>query len=322
MATLLALGACSSNGSDQSTTTVSSTAPASSADPTATSTSTPTIATTTTVPPSDDVVIAWTAYWDAWAEVRASDNLDPSPLAAVASAPVVDGAIALFELQRSSGLGPVETEVVLHPNVIVGSDPDQVSVEDCVLLSPSFTDTVGVWYEADLTLSGQSWIVDAVRIPRVGGCVPREMADGAIDGYDAYYTAEAEFWDPASPDSALIGAVLAEPQKSFIVGLLEEHETRGVALRGQPTTHPEIVEVRSQTELVLLSCSEPDPNYGLYNVDTGERLPDEPMVSDGQRDLQSAVMVFEGGSWKVSDFQGQVDFACEFAPTDRGLPSV
>ena len=51
-------------------------------------------------------------------------------------------------------------------------------------------------------------------------------------------------------------------------------------------------------------------------------LPDEPPVEDGQRDLQSAVMVLDGGRWKVSDLQGQVDFECEFAPTDRGLPSV
>ena len=148
------------------------------------------------------------------------------------------------------------------------------------------------------------------------------MADGAIEGYNAYYAAEAEFWDPANPDSALIDEVLAEPQKSSIVGLLEQHEIQGVALRGQPTTHAEVIEVRSPTELVLLSCSEPDPNYGLFDVDTGERLPDEPLVRDGQRDLQSAVMVLEGGNWKVSDLQGQVDFACEFAPTDRGLPSV
>ena len=33
-------------------------------------------------------------------------------------------------------------------------------------------------------------------------------------------------------------------------------------------------------------------------------------------------MVIEDDLWKVSDLQGQVDFVCEFAPTDRGLPSV
>ena len=132
----------------------------------------------------------------------------------------------------------------------------------------------------------------------------------------------ARFWDPANPDSPLISEVLAEPQKGLIVGLLADHQARGVALRGRPTIHPEVIEVRSPTEVVILSCLEPATEYGLYDIDTGDRLDDVPPVRDGQRNLESAVMVFENGRWKVSDLQGQVDFACDFAPTDRGLPSV
>ena len=264
---------------------------------------------------------AWGTYWDAWVDVRSSEDLDPAPLEAVAAPQLVDGALALFERERSSGLKPVQTDVVLHATV-TDLNSNRASIEDCVLLSPSFTETVGVWYEADLTRTGQGWIVDVVRIPSGGGCVPQEMADAAIDGYEAYYDAEADFWDPPNPDSRLLDQVLVEPQRSFIAELLRQHLTRGVALRGQPTTHPEVIEVRSPTELVILSCSEPDPGYGLYDLDSSERLPDVPPVRAGQRDLQSAVMVFEGGTWKVSDLQGQVDFVCEFSPTDRGLPSV
>jgi hypothetical protein len=40
------------------------------------------------------------------------------------SADVVDGAISLFERQRSSGLGPVETDFELHP-AIETSEPNQ-----------------------------------------------------------------------------------------------------------------------------------------------------------------------------------------------------
>jgi hypothetical protein len=253
--------------------------------------------------------------------VRASEDLDPSPLEAVASADVVDGAITLFERQRSSGQGPVETDFALHP-AIETPEAERATVEDCVLLSPSFTETVGVWHEADLVRTDQGWLVDEIRIRSAGGCVPTEIAEAAISGYQAYYDAEPEFWDPADPTSPVIDEVLAEPQKTFIVELLEEHQSQGVALRGQPTIHPEVIEVRSANEVVILSCSEPDPDFGLYDTDTGERLPDEPPVQDGQRDLQSAVMVLDGGLWKVSDLQGQVDFECEFAPTDRGLPSV
>jgi len=322
-AALLVLSACTSTGSDVSTTTLSVPPPVSTSTPalsTSVGSSTSTTA-TTVLPPIQDVIGAWSAYWDAWVEVRVSDDLDPGPLEPLAAPDVVAGMIALFERQRSSGSGPVQTEVALHPKV-TASGADRATLEDCVLLAPSFTDAVGVWYQADLTRAGEGWIVEAIRIPTTGGCVPQELADAAIAAYQAYYDAEAEFWNPPDPDSPLLDTVLAEPQKSFIVGLLEQHAAQGIALRGQPAIHPEVIEVRSPTELVILSCLEPDPDYGLYDLGSGERLDDVPSVREGQRDLQSAVMVFEDGGWKVSDLQGQVDFACEFAPTDRGLPSV
>jgi hypothetical protein len=209
----------------------------------------------------------------------------------------------------------------LHAAVTT-SDADRATVEDCVLLAPSFTDAVGVWYEADLIRSDKGWIVDAVRIPRAGGCVPRAMAEAAIEGYGAFYAGWTDYWDPADPESPIIDQVLAEPQLGLVVDLLSDHEARGAALRGQPSLHPEVIELRSPTELVILSCLEPSPDYGLYDIDTGERLDDVPAVRTGQRNLESAVMILEDGLWKVSDLQGQVDFACEFAPTDRGLPSV
>ena len=65
--------------------------------------------------------------------------------------------------------------------------PDRATVEDCVLLAPSFTDTVGVWYQADLTRTGQGWIVEAIRITTTGGCVPGKIADAAIAAYQSYY---------------------------------------------------------------------------------------------------------------------------------------
>lgn len=290
-------------------------------DPPATSSTTSTSSTSTTSPPDDELTAAWTSYWQAWVAVRASEDLNPGPLEAVASADVVEGAIALFERQRSSGQGPVETDVELHP-VIEDSASERATIEDCVLLVPSFTETVGVWHEADLVRTDRGWIVDDIRIRSAAGCVPKEMAEAAIAGYEAFYHAWPEFWDPADPDSPLLKDLLAEPQLAVIVELLTDHQERGAALRGQPTLHPEVIEVRSPTEVVVLSCLEPDLEYGLYDADSGERLDDVPAVRDGQTNLESAVMVFESGRWKVSDLQGQVDFACEFAPTDSGLPSV
>ncbi len=324
LASFLVFAACS-NASPvgDPTTTSDSLATSTSAAPPSTSTST-TLATTTTTasdPLEEDLLAAWEAFWEAWSAVRASGDLDPTRLQQVADPEVVEGVLALFERQRESGLGPVETDVVTFAKVTdVGSD--QATIEDCVLLSPSFTDNASVWYEADLRKSGEDWLVADLRIPAGGGCVPAEMAEAALASYEAFYDAQTEFWDPPDPEYQLLDQVLADPQRGFIVELLEQHKARGVALRGRPTTHPEVIEVRSSTELVILDCYEPALDFGLYDLDTGERLPDEPPVREGQRNLRSAVMVLDGDRWKVSDLQGQVDFACEFAPTDRGLSSI
>lgn len=325
MAALLLISSCSwastpttvvapSSATVSSTTTTASTVPT-------VSTSIASSTTSTTLPAAQDVIRAWNAFWNAWVTVWASDDLDPGPLEPVAAPDVVTGVIALFERQRSSGSGPVQTEIALHPKV-TDSGPDRATLEDCVLLVPSFTDAVGVWYQADLTRTGEDWIVEAIRITTTGGCVPADVADAAIAAYQAYYAALPEFWDPPDPQHPLIMEVLAEPRLSNVVDLLEEHEARGVSFRSRPNTHPEVIEVRSATELVILDCYEPDSTDGFYDLATGERLPDPPPVRVGQRNIRSVVMVLQEGKWKSSDFQGQVDFTCEFAPTERGLPSV
>ena len=323
LSTLLVVVACASGSADPAPTdtSTSSSAPNPTAAPTSTTTSFPATTTTTVIDVTDEILVAWGAFWEAWAAVRASEDLDPEPLEEVADSDVVEGALALFERQRESGLGAVDTEVATHAKVMA-AESGEATIEDCVLLSPSFTDTAGVWYEADLRDGGSGWVVADLRVRSTKGCVPKAMAAAAIAGYEAFYSGWVEFWDPANPDSPLIGEVLTEPQKSLIVDLLTDHQARGVALRGRPVLHPEVIEVRSPTELVILSCLEPAPDYGAYDIDSGKRLDDVPAVRDGQRNLESAVMVLKGDLWKVSDLQGQVDFACEFAPTNRGLPSV
>lgn len=292
--------------------TTTSTEPATTAAPT----------TTTTTPSTEDqITAAWAEFWGAWAKVRSSDPLDPTPLEQLAASNVVAGAMTIFERQRSSGSGPIDTELALHPTVVSLEDGEAV-IEDCVLLVPSFTQATGVWYEARITDDGSGWKVTDLDITTIEGCVPEVMAEAAIDAYNGYYDAREIFWDPPDPDHPLIAQFLADPQRAFIVDLLGEYREVNAALRGRPITHPEVIEVRGLSELVVLSCLEPDIEYGLFDIETGERLPDEPAVREGQLDLESAVMVFEEGDWKVSDLQGQVDFECDFAPTERGLPTV
>lgn len=328
LALFLSTGACSepigSSTSTEpaatSTTASASTSTSTEAPPVSTSTQ-PTSTTTTTeaAAPEEEIVQTWNAFWDAWSHVRNSQDLDPGALHAVAEGSVVEGVIALFERQHQTS-GPIATEVTSHPKVTV--EGSEAVIEDCVLIRPSFTETVGVWYEADLQKGEDGWRVTDLDIRSSQGCVPAALASAGINGYEAYYEAREEFWDPPEPTHPLLDDVLTDPQLSFVRELLEEYEVRGAALRGRPKTHAEVVEVRGPAELVILSCIEPNPDYGLFDLETGERLPDEPAVKSGQRDLESAVMRFEDGAWKVADLQGQVDQECEFAPTERGLPSV
>jgi hypothetical protein len=233
---------------------------------------------------------------------------------------VIDDVLAVIERQHDVS-GPVDATITSNPTVTAESSAE-VIVQDCVLMVPSITENVGVWHEGVVENDGSGWKVSSLEIAQTSGCVPTEMAADAIEAYESYYVAEAEFWNPPDPDHPLIAVVLAEPQRSFITGVLAEHADREVGFRSDEVHHPEVIEVRGPSELVILDCHEPGLDDGVYDLATGERLPDEPEVRPGQRNLRSAVMVFEDGRWKASDFQGQVDHECEFAPTDRGLPSV
>lgn len=279
-----------------------------------------TTSTTAAPDPVAEVAAAWNDFWSAWVDVRASDDLNTTPLEGVATPAVVTSVLAFLERQAKTS-GPVETDVSLSPAVTVETS-STATIEDCVLLDPSVTETTGVWYTAELVNDSSGWKVASLRIQDASGCVPAAMAAEAISAYEAYYAALPEFWNPPDPDHPILGKVLAEPRLSGMRELLAEHAERGVTYRSDPTNHPEVVEVRSLTELVILDCYEPGADDGLYEIASGERLPDEPGVESGQRNLRSAVMVFEDGVWKASDFQGQVNFECVFAPTDRGLPSV
>jgi hypothetical protein len=304
--------------------------PASTTDPTATSlTSGGTPSTTvTTVPPStvaqadpsDEALAVWDAFWVAWVDVRAAEVPGPELFEPVATVPVIDDVLVVIERQHGVS-GPVDTTVTLSPTV-TAENASEVVIQDCVLMVPSITESVGVWYEGVVENDGSGWKVGSLRIAETSGCVPAEMATDAIEAYESYYEAIPEFWDPPNPDHPVLSDLFAEPRLTGIRDLLAEHAERGVTLRSHPTTHPEVVEVRGPTEFVILDCYEPGLDDGVYDLATGERLPDEPEVRPGQRNLRSAVMVFEEGRWRASDFQGQVDHECEFAPTDRGLPSV
>jgi len=251
--------------------------------------------------------------WSAAAN-RNVDEAAVERLRMLASGDVADRVLASFP-------GTVERTVTSFPVVEV-QDDRSVVINDCFIVTPPVTSSATLWYSGRVALFGGAWVVSELIPESLIGCVPAELGIPAIQGYENYWDARLEFWDPADPQSPLVAETTTGDQRALIRGLLEDHQARRLVLRGRPETHPEIIEVRSPTELVILDCQLQDPERGLFVAATGERLPNIAPIREDQRDIVSAVMQLEDGRWRVADVQGQVDAACEYAPTERGLPQV
>ena len=290
-------------------------APTVSTEPTAVPTTAPTPA-----PPTDQAGDAWEAMWNG-AELLVSDPITAeTQITAVASEAVFDQLDTIFAPTVAGDTATTARTFTNHPVVVADGDGAAI-IDDCVQVSPPDTAPF-VWFAGVARPEGGSWIIESIEPKALGGCVPGEIAQPAIEGYEAYWDARAEFWDPADPDHPLVTGTLTGPQLDVIRNLLIDHQQRGLVLRGRPETNPEVVQIASPTELTILDCMIQDPDRGVYVAETGERTDDIAPVVDGQRDLRSTVMVLEDGVWKVSDIQGQANVRCDTAPTVQGLPSV
>ena len=319
---VLALLAAACSGDDSvtgeaipvETTSPSPTTAAPESDPTPSPTSTP------ERPPAIDALGAWQAMWDG-AELLVTDPASAeAQLANVASLGVREQLTTIFAPTIDGQ--PATTVRAFESFASVSESGDgTVTVNDCIQVSPPDTAPF-VWFSGTAVIVDGEWVIDSVEPKALGGCVPSEIATAAIDGYEAYWDARLEFWEPADPDHPLVAATLTGPQLDVIRNLLVDHQAQGLILRGRPDTNPEVVQITSPTELTLLDCMVQDPERGLFVAETGERTDDIAPVVDGQRDLRSTVMVLEEGEWKVSDIQGQANVRCDTAPTVQGLPSV
>ena len=263
---------------------------------------------------------AWIAMWDGVEMVVTDPDTAEDVISAVASAPVFDQLNTIYNPSVDSDVGNSPRIFENNP-VIEVTGPGSVTINDCMFETPKLGNAT-IWYSGTLTDVDGQWQVQSVNLEAEIGCVPTALAEAAIDGYEDYWDAREVFWDPADPTSSLLTETMTGVHLELIEGLLVDHANRGLALRGRAATHPEVIEVRSATEVAILDCGEQDTGRGLFVVASGERLSDIALVREGQRDLTSAVMVLEGGVWKVSDVQGQADVSCDIAPTIQGLPLV
>ena len=86
--------------------------------------------------------------------------------------------------------------------------------------------------------------------------------------------------------------------------------------------NPTVFFFNSPTEVIVGDCQLIGPEYGVYEIATGERTDDEPPVTPGRRDAASSTMLLEDGRWKIEDTQIESDFACEFDSAGIAVPVI
>ncbi len=291
-------------------------------------TATPTTAEPTASPTSEAPVAldpagataAWLTMWEGVEDIVTDPESAQSTIGAVATDSVLDQLDTIYNPTVASGVA--NSPRAFDNNLVAIEQADgSVAIEDCMFETPKVGNAT-IWYSGTVRATDGRWKVESLTLTSEIGCVPSALADAAIDGYENYWDARAEFWDPANPDHPLVRETLTSGQLDLIETLLADHAERGLALRGRAEDHPEVIEVRSPSEIAILDCMSQDAERGLFDVETGDRLDDVPPVDEGQLDLTSAVMILEDGVWKVSDIQGQADVSCDMAPTPQGLPVV
>ncbi|HEX9767206.1 MAG TPA: hypothetical protein VGA36_10620 [Nitriliruptorales bacterium] len=152
---------------------------------------------------------------------------------------------------------------------------------------------------AILTHEGDRWKV--VEFVEGDFCVPAEFAAEAearyLDYWDAVYAAS----EPADPDHPALAEAAAGQQLDTLRQRLREFRERGhVARRGGTRSNPRAVQVfAADTVVMVRDCRELDPDEGVYDAETGERV--TPPAEPGERSLWEARLELIDGSWRTTD---------------------
>lgn len=284
--------------------------------PTSSSTSSSTTTSSTTEPPSDAelAVEAWDTAWTlATTEESRPDQLVDAGVA------TPDAAAQFVAIASLNDTDPARREVLRHPTT--AQVDGGLAVNDCLFFTPPLTTASASFYQGSIDISGPEAKVTGLKAISPTGCIPREINDEVLEDYGEYIDGLDRIGrDLSRLDEASLEEIATGSYRDFVRSTHERLAASGDEFRDAPTIHPEVMEWRDPKTVVILDCQEADPGYGLYK--DGQRLPDPPPPSSGERDLREVTMVLANGRWKVSDRQGSSDTSCEFAPTSFGLPIV
>lgn len=274
---------------------------------------------------SDEIAGLWEAVHD---ERLEQSHADTPPDASAFSGITTDrGTEALLDLIRAAR-SDVPTEVSdteLWPQVEIAAGGDRATIEDCVIVATRpggdeearATVRSQVWTGAAIATE-DGWRIDTIS-PGQDHCVPTELHEQLLDAYAAYHRAWTAAWDPPNPDHPLLAETMTGQRLEEIRQQLEADRDDGIAFRDphDPLENAVVFELGIGTATVS-DCHRARPDYGAFDVDTGERRDDVvPPVEPGQLNLTSVELVrADDGDWKVVEAGGLDDTNCEPGGTD------
>ena len=140
---------------------------------------------------------------------------------------------------------------------------------------------------------------------------PSEAEDDPVAAYLAFWDAVEAAGNPPDPDHPDLEATAADPQLSQLRNVLSDYRQQGHLRRGDNEHHPELRQLLDDERAAIVDdCSELDPEGGLYDAETGERI--EGGGEPGDRELLEARLELIDGTWKVANVNVvEEDSTCE-----------
>jgi hypothetical protein len=274
-------------------------------------------------PDPEQLPEVWETFHDAWVEQAALDEPDAAVFTDLASDPTA-AADALVAQRGDARMVTVDTE--LWPDVEL-EGVESAAITDCVIVEqhpadqPDSTATVTVAWEVQAAATDDGWRIEDARATDLF-CVAEELNEQLLSAYRDFRAAKDAAWDPPDPDHPELDRTMAGDQLAFIRELLAEHEREGIVIREPAATDDAVVFEVGIGVATVSDCTEQVPEYGAYDLDTGERLDDViAPVEEGRLDAQSVELErFSGGNWRVTDQAASRDTDCVVGSTRYATP--
>lgn len=313
LAAILALGGCSD---DPTSEPLADPEPAADTAPAETDASSAEDATSD----EDRIVETWIAFHRAWTEQLEADEADPAAFEGLAEDPA-HWAGLIDELAADDRFVTLEVEHWTTVDV----DGAEASIGDCIIahehLAPQDPDDAEhrpTWWTATAVLDGDDWLIRSRNEDRSGPCVAEELNDQLLAAYEEYRRVKDDAWDPPDPDHPELDQVATGGHLEFLREILAEDAEAGMTFREPAPTDDAVVFDLAIGFAVVSDCTEQVAEFGVYDLETGERLDDEiAPVEDGQVDLQSVNLVLEDDIWKVEEQGVLLDSNCNVGGTDH-----